>query len=300
MTEISKWINYHHLYYFKTIAEEQSVSKAAEKLMLGQPTLSAQLKLFEESIGAQLFERQHKKLILTEQGKVALDYAKSIFKLGSEMYEVLHDNIQPQRQAVCIASLDSIPKEITLEVVRSVLKISNCQITLIEGHPDELLKELSEHRVDVLITNFLSAASNFKGLSYRSLIKSKISIYGSSEFKNLKRNFPRSIIGKPILLPTYDSKLRYDIEHWCKLKKIDLDILSETQDVAVKKMMAQAGMGLLPVAEHTISKNSLDKSLIEIGKLDGLFEELFIVKAQRKIENPIIQELFKENLKILN
>lgn len=66
------WMNYHHLYYFKVIAEEGSVSKAAQKLHIGQPTLSAQLKQFEESLQITLFERQHKKLILTEQGKVAL------------------------------------------------------------------------------------------------------------------------------------------------------------------------------------------------------------------------------------
>ena len=92
---MNQWINYHHLFYFKTIAEEGSVSKAAEKLRVGQPTLSAQLKQFEEVLGILLFERQHKKLILTEQGKVALDYAKNIFKMGSEMYEVLHDRVKP-------------------------------------------------------------------------------------------------------------------------------------------------------------------------------------------------------------
>ncbi len=62
---MSPWINYHHLFYFKTIAEEGSVSKAAGKLRIGQPTLSAQLKQFEDAIGVQLFERQHKKLLLT-------------------------------------------------------------------------------------------------------------------------------------------------------------------------------------------------------------------------------------------
>ncbi|MFY7929999.1 MAG: LysR family transcriptional regulator, partial [Oligoflexus sp.] len=88
---MNPWINYHHLFYFMTIAETGSVSKAAQKLRLGQPTLSAQLKQFEENLGVQLFERQHKKLILSEQGRVALDYARSIFKMGNEMYEVLHD-----------------------------------------------------------------------------------------------------------------------------------------------------------------------------------------------------------------
>ena len=59
---MNNWVNYHHLFYFKAIAEEGSVSKAAGKLRLGQPTLSAQLKQFEESLNVQLFERQHKKL----------------------------------------------------------------------------------------------------------------------------------------------------------------------------------------------------------------------------------------------
>jgi LysR family transcriptional regulator, transcriptional activator of nhaA len=76
------WINYHHLFYFKVIAEEGSVSRAAEKLRLGQPTLSAQLRQLEESLGVRLFERRHKKLILTEQGKVALEYSKNIFRTG--------------------------------------------------------------------------------------------------------------------------------------------------------------------------------------------------------------------------
>ena len=109
---MNQWINYHHLYYFKTIAEEGSVSKAAEKLRLGQPTLSAQLKQFEDSLGVALFERQHKKLILTEQGKLALDYAKNIFRMGSEMYEVLHDRLKPLKPSLHIGALDSIPKQI--------------------------------------------------------------------------------------------------------------------------------------------------------------------------------------------
>ncbi len=80
---MTPWINYHHLFYFKAVAEEGTVSGAAKKLRIGQPTLSAQLKQFEETLGVQLFERQHKKLILSEQGKVALDYAKSIFKMDN-------------------------------------------------------------------------------------------------------------------------------------------------------------------------------------------------------------------------
>lgn len=58
---MAAWLNYHHLFYFKAIAEEGSVSKAAESFRLGQPTLSSQLKRFEESLGVPLFERRREK-----------------------------------------------------------------------------------------------------------------------------------------------------------------------------------------------------------------------------------------------
>lgn len=287
------WINYHHLYYFKTIAEEQSVSKAAEKLRLGQSTLSVQLKQFEESLGVQLFERQHKKLILTEHGKVALDYSRNIFKMGSEMREVLHDKLKSKKPAICISALDSISKQIILQIVRSAIKISPCQITLIEGRSDELLRELTAHRVDILLTNFIPSTIAAKELFHRSLGANVVAFYASPKFKHLKKGFPNSLTGQPALLPTYDSKLRYDLDHWVKLNSIELDVLAESQDIAIKKLMAVSGLGLLPAAAHTVTRQVLSGELIEIGKLKGVKEELFLVAARRKIENSVAKELMK-------
>ena len=290
---MNQWINYHHLYYFKTIAEEGSVSKAAVKLSLGQPTLSAQLKQFEDSLGIKLFERKHRSLLLTEHGKLALDYARNIFKLGGEMYEVLRDNIRPSKPSLCIAALDSIPKQIVVQMVKAALKISPCQITLLEGRSDELMRELSAHRVDLVITNFLPADLSASGFFHRTLIKNQVSIYGAAKFRQLRKNFPMSILSQPILLPTYDSKLRYDLDHWSKLKSIDYNILIESQDIAVKKLMAVNGLGLLPAAAHTVTKQVLSGELTKIGSLDGVSEELFLMSAQRKIENKIAKELMK-------
>lgn len=291
---MNPWVNYHHLFYFKSIAEEGSVSKAALKLNIGQPTLSAQLKQFEDNLGVSLFDRQHKKLVLTEQGKVALDYARGIFKMGSEMVEVLHDRHRPAKPALCIGSLDNIPKQIVLGLVKSALQISPCQITLIEGRPDELLRELSVHKVDLLLTNFIPTDLSAKGLFHRLIAKNSVSLYGSAKFKSLKKNFPQSISQQPMILPTYDSKLRYDLDHWSQLTKVEFDIIVESQDIAVKKLMASSGLGLLPAAHHTVDLQVQAGELIEIGKLNGLYEELYLVTAQRKIENRIAKQLMRE------
>jgi LysR family transcriptional activator of nhaA len=287
------WINYHHLFYFKIIAEEGSVSRAADIMRLGQPTLSAQLKQFEEALGVQLFERQHKKLILTEQGKVALEYAKTIFNMGNEMYEVLHDKITPTRINVQIGALDSIPKQVMLQLTKAAYKIGNCHVGLIEGKPDEILRELIGHRIDLMITNNIPTSEQAKGIVHRTIANKSVSIYGAPKFKNLRKNFPECLIGQQIIMPTFDSKLRYDIEHWSKIHKIAFDIIAETQDVALKKLMAVDGLGLIPAASHTVTRQILAGELIEVGKLDGISEELFLVAAQRKRENPITAKLLK-------
>jgi LysR family transcriptional activator of nhaA len=294
---MSPWINYHHLFYFKTIAEEGTVSRAAEKLRVGQPTLSAQLKQFEDNLGVRLFERQHKRLILTEHGKVALDYAKNIFRIGSEMYEVLHDRLKPLKPSLHLGALDSVPKQIVLQLVRHAFRISPCQITLSEGKSDELLRELVAHRLDLMVTNFLPTGHDAKGLFPRSITKKTVAFYGAPKFRSLRKGFPSSISGQPMIFPTYDSRLRQDLDHWAKINKIELNIVIESQDIAVKKLMAVNEMGIIPTATHTVADQASTGELVEIGRLQGVHEELFLVTAQRKIENQIAAKL-KESFSV--
>lgn len=288
---MSPWINYHHLYYFKVIAEEGSVSKAAIKLRVGQPTLSAQLRQFEDTLGVQLFDRYHKKLVLTEQGKVALDYSKNIFRIGSEMYEVLHDRLRPLLPTLHLGALDSIPKQIVLQLVKHAFRISPCQITLSEGKSDELLRELTAHRMDLMVTNFLPTGVDAKGLFPKLITKKNVAFYAAPNFKALRKGFPKSISGVPMILPTYDSKLRQDLEHWARLSEVELNVITESQDISIKKLMAVNGMGLIPTASHTVTEQVLRGELVQLGQLQGVSEELFIVTAQRKIANPIASKI---------
>ncbi|MBY0314216.1 MAG: LysR family transcriptional regulator [Bdellovibrionales bacterium] len=288
---MNSWINYHHLFYFKTIAEEGSVSKAAEKLRVGQPTLSAQLKQFEDVIGFQLFERRHKKLTLTEHGKIALEYSKQIFRMGSEMLEVLNDGRKPHRPTLQIAALDSIPKQIVMQMVKKAQSISPCQITLLEGKSEDLLNGLLSHKIDLFVTNFLPQGIEAVGLYVKSIAKKHVAFYSAPKFKHLRKNYPQSLSETHMILPTYDSQLRQSIEHWAKVNQLSLNIVVESQDIAIKKLMAVNEMGVIAAASHTVTNQLLRGELIEIGKLDGVYEELFLVTANRKIENHLAAKL---------
>ena len=83
------WLNYHHLLYFWTVVREGGVSKAAEKLRLSQPTVSAQVKMLKDALGERLFQRKGRTLVLTDVGRVVDRYADEIFTLGYELLETL-------------------------------------------------------------------------------------------------------------------------------------------------------------------------------------------------------------------
>ncbi|MCT4641008.1 MAG: LysR family transcriptional regulator [Bacteriovoracaceae bacterium] len=76
-----KWLNYHHLIYFKEIATQGSISAASKLLNVGQPALSSQLKQFENFLGIDLFVRKGRRLVLTDAGRIILDYALKINEL---------------------------------------------------------------------------------------------------------------------------------------------------------------------------------------------------------------------------
>lgn len=288
MDHPTHWLNYHHLNYFRTIATEGGIAKAAEKLRLGQPTLSSQLKQLEEMVGKPLFERRNRKMVLTEAGKSALDYANEIFRLGDEMLEVLQDKNLNNQTHIQIGALDSVPKSVILSLVKESYKISpSCTVSILEGNGDELFRELYAHKIDLIVSNYPPALEQRQVFS-KSVAQLPVSIFGSKKFKSVKKSFPQSLKGKPFVLPTVHSKLRHDLNHYFKLQNIHVIPVAETQDTSLQKLLASEGIGLAPFSEVGVAN---EENLIRLGRLKGVYEEVWLSSAQRKIENPVAAKL---------
>jgi len=285
---VAQWLNYHHLFYFRAIATEGGIARAAEKLRLGQPTLSAQLKHLEDMVGRPLFERRNRKLILTESGKAALDYANEIFRLGDEMLEVLKDRNTENQHHLQIGALDSVPKNVILAMVMEAHKIGPCTVSILEGKGDELIRELRAHKIDLILSNYPAQALEEAQVFSKSVAKLPVSVYGSKKFANLKNKFPESLTGQPFVVPTLHSKLRHDLNHYFKLHGIRPQMVAETQDTSLQKLLAEHGVGIAPFSEAT---GVSERNLLRLGRLDSVYEEIWLISAQRKLENPIAAKL---------
>jgi len=285
-----QWLNYHHLYYFRAIANAGGITKAALKLNVGQPTLSAQLKQLEDMIGKPLFERRNRRLQLTEAGKAALDYANEIFRLGDEMIEVLQDRSPMNQLHLQIGALDSVPKNLILALVTHAYRVAPCTVSILEGKGPELFRELHAHRIDLILSNYPAQANEGASVFSKPIAKLPVSVYSSKDFTALKRGFPKSLEGRPFILPTVHSKLRHDLNHYFKTQGVQIQPLAETQDTSLQKLMTIEGLGFAPLSDAP----GLEKEpLYKIGRLDGVFEEFWLIAAHRKLENPVAAELIK-------
>ena len=82
--------------YILAIAKEQSITKAAQKLYITQPTLSQALAKLEQELGQTLFERQHGKVQPTAAGLEYIHTAKQMMQLKYQLYQKLHSQTESQ------------------------------------------------------------------------------------------------------------------------------------------------------------------------------------------------------------
>ena len=288
------WINYHHLLYFKTIALEGGIANAAKKLRLGQPTLSTQLKQFEITLGYELFDRSKRQLQLTEAGRLVLGYATEIFRLGDEMLDALSDRHVAAKIQVQIGVADAVPKHITLQLFHSAQAKHECVVSLAEGHTHELLRELRAHRIDLVLSNDPPHASEGGGIYAKNIARVPAVVCGAKKYAPLKSGFPSSLNQQPVILPSIQSKLRHAIDHYFQLNDISPNIVAEVQDTSLQKLMATHGDGLIILAAPAATELVDSRSLIELGTLADVYDELWLFAGKRRLENPVAARLMKE------
>ena len=69
------------LRYFLAVAQKRNITKAAQELLISQPTLSKQLADLEDELGVQLFIRGHRQITLTDEGEYLQTQAREIIQL---------------------------------------------------------------------------------------------------------------------------------------------------------------------------------------------------------------------------
>lgn len=141
--------------YVYQVYRERSFTKAAEKLHISQPCLSAAVKKLEEQLGQPLFQRRYSDLQLTELGRAYIAAAEEIMALEAAFLEKVRDTAALEQGSLTVGGSNYVMSYILPQVVsRFSQTYPKLQISLVEANSIELEKKLAEEEIDLLIDSF--------------------------------------------------------------------------------------------------------------------------------------------------
>ncbi|PPD45814.1 MAG: LysR family transcriptional regulator [Methylocystis sp.] len=291
-------LNYQHLFYFWNVAREGSVTRASEKLRLAQPTISGQLAVFEDAIGAQLLRKEGRNLTLTEKGRTVYNYADEIFALGRELTNTLKGRAGALGGRLSVGVADALPKLLIYRLVEPALRdAGETQVILHEDKVERLLAELSLHGVDIVLAD-APATTAIGGRVYNHLLgQCGVAVFGAPHIAvRYMDNFPESLEGAPFLFPTPATALRRSLDLWFENKRLFPSIRAEIEDSALMKTFASAGAGLFVAPVAVREEIERQYGVMKIGELDGITESFYAITVRRKVDHPAITDIL-ENAK---
>lgn len=286
-----EWLNYHHLLYFWTVAKEGSVSRAATSLHVSQPTVSAQLRSLQKSLGQQLFEKQGRNLKLTAEGEAVFRYADEIFSLGRELLQTVKGEPQASPRRFRVGISDALPKLTTYRLLEPALLMQPpFRLHVRIDKTERLLAELAVHALDLVIADAPMMPSLRVRAFNHLLGETSVSIYGSAALaRSARRGFPRSLHGSPMLLQTPNTAVRQSLDQWFDVHQIEPVVVGEVEDMAMLQTLGEHGLGLF--AAPTVMRKEICRRyhVTWVGELDKVREKFYAISVERRITHPAVR-----------
>jgi len=280
-----EWLNYHHLLYFWTVVREGSVSRAADKLRLSQPTVSAQVRMLEDALGERLFIRKGRTQLLTDIGRTVYRYADEIFGIGRELLQTLDGRSPGRAMPLTVGVANAVPKLIVYRLLRPALAQSDrMRLICREDNAEPLIAQLATYSLDVVIASAPAPGYLPIKVFNHLLGESDTSFFAPKAMAaRLRRRFPASLTQAPMLIPTTNSPLRRALDEWFDAEGVSPRIAGEFEDSALMQVFGQAGECIFPAPSAIAKDVSRFLGVGAIGRLESVRERYYAISAERRL-----------------
>ncbi|WP_293813827.1 LysR family transcriptional regulator [uncultured Aquitalea sp.] len=286
-------LNYHHLYYFWRVAAEGHLTRTAERLHISQSALSAQIRQLEEQLGAPLFLREGKRLLLTEMGSSVLRYAEAIFALGNELLAATAAQDAGQGGLLRIGSVSTLSRNFLESFLSPVLSRPAVKLNLEAGGLDELLGRLSAFELDVVLSNRPVIADDKHPWRCRTLARQEVCLIGPPGLIGREFDLEQVLSRHALMVPSAKSEIRVRFDLLCEQLGVEPRIRAEVDDMATLRLLARDA-GAVALIPAIVVKDELSKGLLEkYGSVRGVEETFYAITVRRRFEAPHLQELFQ-------
>jgi len=284
-------LNLHHLRLFRATAREGTLTAAARALNISQSAISTQIKALEADLGHDLFERRGRNLVLTEAGRIALDYAEQIFRAADQLAATFRA-VGEQRKVLRIGAQATLSRNFQLQFLAPLIGRDDVEVVLRSGTQAALLRALEAMRIDVLLTNQMPARDAMSPYLVHRLAEQPVSLVGArARLALAAQGLAHLLAHAPLILPTPETALRAGFDALLERMGIVPRIAAEADDMAMLRLLARADAGVA-VIPPIVVRDELDAGLLyELAQLPEIVEPFFAVTISRTFANPLLKEV---------
>ncbi len=269
--------NFHHLLYFWQVAKHGHLTRAAEALNTSQSALSAQIRQLEDRLGKPLFNREGRRLVLTETGHMVLSYAENIFGLGQELLGRLEGRDQGITR-LRVGSVATLSRNYQENWIRPLLADPEVVLTLESGPLEGLLQRLGQHQLDVVLANEAVPADPERPLYCKFLGSQAVSLVGpAGRWAAGSLRVPQDLQGVDIALPGPRHAVRAQFDVLCASVGIRPRLRAEVDDMAMLRLIARDSGWLTLLPGVVVQDELRSGTLVTVGQLAELQESFYAI-----------------------
>ncbi len=289
-------LNLKHLSYFWSVASHGSIVQASKTLFVTPQTISGQLRELEQQVGAKLFKKSGRNLVLTETGQLVFSYADEMFQLGSELQDVLDGGRSGSALTLKVGVAMMVPKLLAYRVLEPVLTMDKpVKLICHEAPLVDLLADLSVHKLDAVLADCaINPTLNIRAYNHR-LGESGVSFFAVPALASvLRESFPASLDGTEMLMPSGGSSLKRELQAWFERSQITPSVVAEFEDRALMKAFGEEGAGVF-TSPTAVEKDVIKKYGVEIiGRTREVTEQFYMISAERRIKHPAVSVITEQ------
>ena len=280
-----------HLRYFVAVAEEGSLTVAAEqRLHTAQPSLSRQIRDLEYEVGAQLMIRSARGIELTAAGRVFLDHARLALAQVDAAGEAARRAAQPDKPSFALGFLTGKEIDWLPEAIRLLRdELPNIEITVSSQYSPDLADALVRGKLDVA---FLRREARATDLMFKVVATEPFVVVLPSDHRLASHEVinPQDIVGETFIAVSNTAPVtREVIDDYLRRSGIDIrpDHEADHMAMAMSFVASTRGVALLPA----YARNLLPSSLIS-RPLQGNAPTIDLVVGYSRMNASPILKLF--------
>ena len=284
-----------HLRYFIAVAEEGSLTLAADKrLHTAQPSLSRQIRALEDEVGTQLIIRSVHGIALTAAGRAFLDHARLAVTQAEAAKEAARRAAQPDKPSLALGFLSGTEMDLLPKAMRILHdELPNIEVKLSSDYSPRLADALMKGRLDAA---FMRPEPNSGGLVYKRVRTEPLIVVFPRGHRLATRKAIqlREIKGEPFIKPSKTAPtLRKVIEDSLKRSGLDIHANHEVHNLAhaFSMIASTRAVTLLPA----YAKNYLPSSVAS-RPIKGYVPTVDLVLGYNKANTTDILKLFLARL----